>query len=55
MSFANFDDLRNICLELCEEETRVSQKSQLARASLATPKETKKINYTSEKDKPKSY
>jgi hypothetical protein len=55
MSFANFDDMRNICLELCEEETRVSQKDPLALASLAAPKETKKVKYTAEKNKPKSY
>jgi hypothetical protein len=55
MSFANFDDMRNICLELCEEETRVGQKDPLALASLAAPKETKKVKYTAEKNKSKSY
>ena len=54
MSFANFDDMRKICLELCEEETRVSQKDPLALASLAAPKETKKIKYTAERNMPKS-
>ena len=55
MSFANFDDMRNICLELCEEETSINQKDPLALASLAAPKETKKVKYTTEKNKPKSY
>jgi hypothetical protein len=28
MSFASFDDMRDICLEFCEEEKRMNQKNQ---------------------------
>jgi hypothetical protein len=46
MSFANFDDMRDICLEFCEEEElRNSKKNRYVSTSPASRKNTKNYKY----------